>query len=208
MNQMSGRIRQMIAEESARAEDAAPRSLHRSAHLSIQPPRLRAPAADADPVRRATSTRAPGARRDPEFRRVQRGGRLPARRRSDRQGWLARSSPPARAARSFARGWAAPALDSPRVNIEVDALRDLVGAVCAGIGRILDEQGAGTNLHYHCGATRLVGALPEFSALLASADHAVERAQPERKQRVRNRTFRSIVGRRVAGLEVADRALR
>ncbi len=63
------------------------------------------------------------------------------------------------------------------LNIEVDALQDLVGAVCAGIGRILDEQGAGTNLHYHCGATRLVGALPEFSALLASADHAVERAR-------------------------------
>jgi len=62
------------------------------------------------------------------------------------------------------------------VNIDADGLRKLVAAVCGRIGQVLDEQGPGTNLHYHCGATRLEGALPDFSALLASADHAVERA--------------------------------
>jgi EAL domain-containing protein (putative c-di-GMP-specific phosphodiesterase class I) len=47
---------------------------------------------------------------------------------------------------------------------------------CDRIRQVLAEQGVEEKLHFHCGATRRDGSLPEFSALLASADHAVGRA--------------------------------
>jgi EAL domain-containing protein (putative c-di-GMP-specific phosphodiesterase class I) len=42
---------------------------------------------------------------------------------------------------------------------------------------VLAEQGIGAQLCCHCGATRREGALPAFSALLASADHALQRSR-------------------------------
>ncbi len=63
------------------------------------------------------------------------------------------------------------------VNIDEAGLRDLVEAVCRNVGKALDEQGAESKLHFHCGATRREGALPEFPALLAAADMAIERAR-------------------------------
>ena len=63
------------------------------------------------------------------------------------------------------------------VNLEPAELRDLVAAVCSRVGQVLAEQGLESTLHFHCGATRRDGALPDLSALLASADHAVERAR-------------------------------
>jgi diguanylate cyclase (GGDEF)-like protein len=63
------------------------------------------------------------------------------------------------------------------VNIDEAGLRELVEAVCRNVGKALDEQGVESKLHFHCGATRREGALPEFPALLASADMAIERAR-------------------------------
>jgi diguanylate cyclase (GGDEF)-like protein len=63
------------------------------------------------------------------------------------------------------------------VNIEEAGLRELVEAVCGHVGQVLDEQGAEARLHFHCGATRREDVLPEFPALLASADLAIERAR-------------------------------
>ena len=63
------------------------------------------------------------------------------------------------------------------INIEPAALRDLVVAVCSRIGQVLEQQGPDSKLHFHCGVTHREGVLPEFSALLASADLAVERAR-------------------------------
>ena len=69
------------------------------------------------------------------------------------------------------------------INIEADALRRLVAAICEQVGHVLAEQGIGESLHYSCGATFCTGALPEFSALLAAADHALQRAREQGSNR-------------------------
>jgi diguanylate cyclase (GGDEF)-like protein len=63
------------------------------------------------------------------------------------------------------------------LNMENVDLRRLLADVCRQFGSVLAEQGADARLQYHCGATRCVGALPEFTALMAAADHALERAR-------------------------------
>jgi len=49
--------------------------------------------------------------------------------------------------------------------------------LCRGLGYLLAEQGLEADLHFHCGATRSAGSVPAFPALLATADHALERAR-------------------------------
>jgi diguanylate cyclase (GGDEF)-like protein len=63
------------------------------------------------------------------------------------------------------------------INIGGDELRNLVASACAGLGSVLVEQGVPSSLHYQCGATRCDGSLPEFSALMSAADHALQRAR-------------------------------
>lgn len=63
------------------------------------------------------------------------------------------------------------------INIGAGELQDLVEAACRRMALVLAEQGIEAELHFHCGATRRDGALPEFSVLLASADHALQRAR-------------------------------
>ena len=59
------------------------------------------------------------------------------------------------------------------INMGIGELQSLVAGVCSKFEIVLAEQGADSRLHYHCGATRCDGALPEFSALMSSADHAL-----------------------------------
>jgi len=63
------------------------------------------------------------------------------------------------------------------INIGTAELETLVTVVCRQFEVILAEQGAEYRLVYHCGVTRCDGALPEFSALMSAADHAVQRAR-------------------------------
>jgi diguanylate cyclase (GGDEF)-like protein len=63
------------------------------------------------------------------------------------------------------------------INIGKDELQHLVEKVCAQFDTVLSDQGIDAKLHYQCGATRCDGALPEFSALMSSADHALLRAR-------------------------------
>jgi diguanylate cyclase (GGDEF)-like protein len=63
------------------------------------------------------------------------------------------------------------------INVGAAELENMVAKVCATFGLVLAEQGTEAQLHYHCGATRCDGALPEFSALLAAADHALLQAR-------------------------------
>ena len=63
------------------------------------------------------------------------------------------------------------------INIGTAELEGLVNGVCRQFGMILAEQGAEHRLGYHCGVTRCDGALPKFSALMSAADHAVQRAR-------------------------------
>jgi len=63
------------------------------------------------------------------------------------------------------------------INIGSAELQNLVAGVCRQLGVALAEQGAEARLHYHCGATRYDGTLPEFSALMSSADQALLRAR-------------------------------
>jgi diguanylate cyclase (GGDEF)-like protein len=63
------------------------------------------------------------------------------------------------------------------VNVGEPELRALVAEVCRRFGFVLAEQGAGADLQFQCGATRHEGGIPAFSALLASADHALQRAR-------------------------------
>lgn len=63
------------------------------------------------------------------------------------------------------------------INIEAGELQSLIAAVCRRIGFVLAEQGIDDQLRCHCGATRREGALPAFSAMLGSADEALERAR-------------------------------
>ena len=63
------------------------------------------------------------------------------------------------------------------INLADAELQRLVADVCARFGLMLSEQGAFDQLRFSCGATRCGGALPDFAALLASADHALQRAR-------------------------------
>lgn len=63
------------------------------------------------------------------------------------------------------------------INIDPDALQRLVARVCAQIETAMADQGIETRLHYQCGATRCDRALPEFSALMSAADHALLRSR-------------------------------
>jgi diguanylate cyclase (GGDEF)-like protein len=65
------------------------------------------------------------------------------------------------------------------VNLDAAGLERLVAAVCGRIGTVIAEQGAADALHFACGAARCEGAMPEFSTLLASADHALQRAREQ-----------------------------
>ena len=59
------------------------------------------------------------------------------------------------------------------INIGTADLQSLVARVCSKFEIVLAEQGIEGRLQYHCGATRCDGALPEFSSLMSSADHAL-----------------------------------
>lgn len=63
------------------------------------------------------------------------------------------------------------------INIGSAELQHLVANACAQFDATLADQGVESKLIYHCGATRCDGALPEFSALMSSADHALLRAR-------------------------------
>jgi len=63
------------------------------------------------------------------------------------------------------------------LNIGNAELLALVAGVSRQLGSVLADQGADARLRCHCGATRCGGALPEFSALMSAADHAVQRAR-------------------------------
>jgi EAL domain-containing protein (putative c-di-GMP-specific phosphodiesterase class I) len=63
------------------------------------------------------------------------------------------------------------------VNIDPAELKTLVGALCGNVALLLREQGLDAQLQFHCGAVRCEGALPEHTALLAAADHAVQSAR-------------------------------
>ena len=67
------------------------------------------------------------------------------------------------------------------INVGAHALEQMVQDVCHRIALVLGEQAIDSELHFHCGATRRDGALPEFSRLLASADHALARAREKGK---------------------------
>jgi diguanylate cyclase (GGDEF)-like protein len=63
------------------------------------------------------------------------------------------------------------------INIGADELQRLIAKVCSQFESALADQGAGSRLRYQCGATRCDRALPEFSALVSAADHAVLRSR-------------------------------
>ena len=63
------------------------------------------------------------------------------------------------------------------INIGTDELQGLLARVCSLFEATLVEQGVETQLTYLCGATRCDRALPEFSALMSAADHALLRAR-------------------------------
>jgi diguanylate cyclase (GGDEF)-like protein len=63
------------------------------------------------------------------------------------------------------------------INIESAELERLIAGVCARFESAFADQGVDDQLSYQCGATRCRGTLPEFSALMASADHALLRSR-------------------------------
>lgn len=63
------------------------------------------------------------------------------------------------------------------LNIESAELERLIAGVCARFEAALSDQGVDNRLSYQCGATRCDGTLPEFSALMSSADHALLRSR-------------------------------
>ena len=63
------------------------------------------------------------------------------------------------------------------INIDSAELERLIVRVCAQFEAAIAEQGVDGRLSYQCGATRCDGTLPEFSALMSSADHALLRAR-------------------------------
>ena len=176
MNAMSGKIRQMIAEESARAE-----TLRREAFIDPVTSlyNRRGFERQLQSLIQSTADVYSGALALAEIRNFGEFNANVGYRRGDEvlallAGALvtACESRAVVCARIGGAGFAFAA-----VNIGADALRDLVTGACVRIGQVLAEQGLDSQLHFHCGATRREGALPEFSALLAAADHAVERAR-------------------------------
>lgn len=180
MNQMSGRIRQMIAEESARAETLRREafidpltSLYNRRGFERQLQALIQSKGDVHSGALALVEM----RNFGEFNEevgYQRGDEVLARLAGALSAVCAGRATVC--ARMGGAGFAFAA-----VNIEPDALRDLVAEVCGRVRQVLAEQGVEAKLYFHCGATHRVGALSEFSALLASADHAVERAHQKGK---------------------------
>jgi diguanylate cyclase (GGDEF)-like protein len=176
MNQMSGRIRQMIAEELARAE-----ALRREAFIDPLTSLYNRRGFERQLQAQIQSTADvfSGALALVEIRNFgefnvkvgyQRGDEVLAR--------VAAALVAACAGRNVVctrMGGAGFAFAA--VNIEADGLRDLVAAVCSRIGQVLAEQGPEAKLVFHCGATRREGTLPEFSALLSAADLVLERAR-------------------------------
>ncbi|MGQ0510534.1 MAG: bifunctional diguanylate cyclase/phosphodiesterase, partial [Betaproteobacteria bacterium] len=69
------------------------------------------------------------------------------------------------------------------LNIGGPDLHALVAEVCRQFESALADQGAADKLHYQCGGTRSDGALPEFSALMSAADHALQRAREQGENR-------------------------
>ena len=65
------------------------------------------------------------------------------------------------------------------IDIGEAELQKMLEGLCHGLGFVLAEQGLESDLRFHCGATRHEGALPAFSALLAAADQALERARAQ-----------------------------
>ncbi|HTP63707.1 MAG TPA: EAL domain-containing protein [Burkholderiales bacterium] len=65
------------------------------------------------------------------------------------------------------------------IDIGEAELQTMLEGLCHGLGFVLAEQGLESDLSFHCGATRHEGALPAFSALLAAADQALERARAQ-----------------------------
>jgi len=181
MNQMSGRIRQMIAEESARAETLRReafvdpltglynrRGFERQLQALIQSAGdVYAGALALVEIRDfgAFNTRVGYQRGDEALVRL--AAALVAASEGRAVVW----------ARIGGAGFAFGA-----VNIDAAGLQGLVAAIGSRVAQSLAEQGLERELHFHCGATRQEGALPEFSALLASADLATEAA----RQRGRN----------------------
>ena len=188
MNGMSGRIRQMIAEESARAE-----SLRRDAFI--------------DPVTSLYNRR--GFRRQLQSLIKSKGdiysGALAlveinnfgdfntavGYQRGDEMlallgGVLAKSGEGLMVVcgRMGGAGFAFAA-----INMSEAELQRLVAGVCGRIGYLLAEQAVDARLHYHCGVTWRAGALPEFSALLSSADHALQRSRDKGANQYEIETF-------------------
>ena len=79
------------------------------------------------------------------------------------------------------------------INIEIAELRSLVAEVCRIFGSLLAEKGADARLLCHCGATRCGGALPEFSALMSAADHALQRAREKGENQYEIEAFDPVV---------------
>ena len=194
MNQMSGRIRQMIAEESARAE-----SLRREAFVdpltSLYNRRgferqLQAQIQSMGDVHSGALALVE-IRKFGEFNAqagYQRGDEVLVMFANALEKACADHS--TICARMGGAGFAFAA-----VNIEEAALRELVAAVCRRYGRVLADQGLDLQLHFHCGAVHWDGALPKFSALLAAADHAVERARQKGNNEHEIETFdQSVAG--------------
>ena len=188
MNEMSGRIRQMIAEESARAEALRREayvdpltSLYNRRGFERQLQSLIQSAGDVHSGALALLE----IRNFGEFNAqvgYQRGDEVLA-----MLAGALRAACEGRAAVCARMGGAGFAFAA--VNIGAAELRDLVATACRRIGQVLADQQLDTQLHYHCGATHRDGALPEFSALLASADLAVERAREKGDNRQDIETF-------------------
>jgi diguanylate cyclase (GGDEF)-like protein len=176
MNEMSGRIRQMIAQESARAE-----TLRREAFIDPLTSlyNRRGFEHQLQTLVRSTGDVYSGALALVEIGNFGAFNAKVGYRRGDEviaslAGALT-SACEGRAVVCMRMGGAGFAFVA--VNIEAAGLRDLVAAVCSRIGQVLAGQGPESELHFHCGATRTEGAFPGLAALLASADLAVERAR-------------------------------
>ena len=67
------------------------------------------------------------------------------------------------------------------VNMGADELQALAAEACRRIEALFTEPWVDGRLTGHCGVTRREGAIPEFSALLAAADLALQRAREKGK---------------------------
>lgn len=176
MNQMSGRIRQMIAEESARAE-----TLRREAFIDPLTGlyNRRGFERQLQALIQSTGDVYAGALALVEIRNFGEFNVKAGFRRGDealtRLAGALVAACEGRAVVCARMGGAAFVFAA--VNIAAAGLQELIAALGGRIEQALAELGLETELHYHCGATRREGALPEFSALLSAADLALERAR-------------------------------